>query len=48
MESTQETLKECILIFIRHGERLDQIGPLPAGKKIDLPYDPPLSDRGMT
>jgi broad specificity phosphatase PhoE len=36
-----------MLIFVRHGERLDQVTPQPPGTKIDFSYDPPLTSEGM-
>ena len=43
-----EAAKKCILVFVRHGERLDEIkGPIPEGKTIDFPFDPPMTDKGM-
>ena len=33
-------LRECVLIFVRHGGRLDQIGKLPKGLSVDFAYDP--------
>ena len=40
-------LKKCMLVFVRHGERLDQVGTLPEGSKIDFKFDPPLTAQGM-
>ncbi len=34
------------MVFVRHGERLDQVGTLPPGHKIDFKFDPPLTDEG--
>ncbi len=39
-------LRECMLIFVRHGERLDQIGKLPKGISVDFAYDPQLTENG--
>jgi len=38
--------KKCIFVFVRHGERLDRVDKIPAGQRIDFPYDPPLTDKG--
>ena len=36
-----------MLIFVRHGERLDQVKEKPKGMKVDFPYDPQLTPNGM-
>ncbi len=34
-----------MLIFLRHGERLDQVGALPKGVKVDFSFDPPITQK---
>ena len=36
-----------MLIFVRHGERLDQVKEIPPGMKVDFAYDPQLTPAGM-
>ena len=42
-----DSAKRCMLVFERHGERLDQVKSPPPGTKIDFAYDPPLTEEGM-
>ena len=35
-----------MLIFVRHGERLDQVKNKPAGHQVLFPYDPQLTPTG--
>lgn len=37
--------KTCMLLFVRHGERMDQV-PNPTAA-IDYKFDPPLTELGM-
>lgn len=43
----ESSIRRCMLIFIRHGERLDQVPKLPSHPKIDFKFDPPLTEQGM-
>ena len=39
-------LDKCMLIFVRHGERLDQVKNKPAGHQVLFPYDPQMTPNG--
>jgi broad specificity phosphatase PhoE len=39
--------KRCLLIFVRHGERLDQVKTKPPGSKIDFAFDPQMTTNGL-
>ena len=36
-----------MLIYVRHGERLDQVDQIPEGMSVDFPYDPQMTPKGM-
>ena len=39
-------IAKCMLIFVRHGERLDQVQNKPAGHKVHFSYDPQMTPNG--
>ena len=38
--------KKCMVVFVRHGERLDEV-PQP-GMTVEYSWDPPLTPHGLT
>ena len=39
-------LGKCMMIFVRHGERLDQVKTKPAGHRVLYSFDPQLTPNG--
>ena len=43
----QKQKKTCMFMFIRHGERLDEVDKVCKGLEIQYKHDPPLTWDGM-